>query len=117
MAGRPRVVKDKARQMRADGMTLQAIADHFGVSRSAVSLALSRETCRTNAERVPRPCACGCGVLHIRRKYAARSCYFTHTVQRLAGDAPYVQSRWGQKLARQLVAQHFPLEPHPVVPP
>ena len=101
--------------MRADGATLQAIADHFGVARAAVWQSLHRVTCRTNRAHVPSSCLCGCGARTVRRKYASRDCYFAHTVARLAGDAPYVVSRWGQKVARELVAQHFTLEPQHVV--
>jgi HNH endonuclease len=101
--------------MRAEGMKLQAIADVFGVSRAAVSLALSRKTSRINKIRALKPCACGCGRLHARLKYASTACYFTHTMKLAAGDTRYVNWRYGSKIARRLVLRWFPLEKEHVV--
>lgn len=115
MAGKPRVVKADVQRMRSEGMTLQAIADHFGVSRPAIWQSLHRQTRRTNTERVPRPCACGCGQLHIRRKFATQDCYYAHLERTLCDGQAYLESRAGSKRARKLVADRFPLQPQHVV--
>src|SRR5262245_33914709 len=39
--------RDEVRKMRADGMTTLAIAEHFGVTRSAIYYALNREDITT----------------------------------------------------------------------
>ena len=111
MAGRPKVKKSEVIRLRAKGWTLQRIADRFGVSRSAIFLALSRLTCRVNHPRTPKPCRCGCGRLHLRRTYATRACYEQHVMR----TKPFVECRYGCILARRVVAQVFPLEPQHVV--
>lgn len=115
MAGRPRVVKADVERMRAQGMTLQVIADHFGVSRPAIWQALNRKTCRTNAAREPRPCACGCGQLHMRRKFATQDCYYAHLERTICDGKPFIESRWGCKQARRIVSELFDLQPHHIV--
>lgn len=101
--------------LRRKGWTLQRLADRYSCSKAAVWHYLHRTRCRTNQARIPKSCACGCGRLHLRRKFATVECYYK-TVMATISMAPYVEWRQGQRIARHVVrATGFDLQPKHVV--
>ena len=104
MSGRPVVNQEEMEKLLSEGVTQKAIASHFGVSKSAISIRLSRKVLRRNRARPSVLCACGCGLQVKARKYASRACYFQAVTRQ-----PYVSWRQGQRIARSVVSQHFTL--------
>jgi hypothetical protein len=102
--------------LRAQGWTLQRLADRYGCSKAAVSRYLKSPRVRFNKARLVQPCRCGCGrSTRPGRLYASPECYIAHTMTQ-AASGPYVVWRQGQRLARAVVqASGFVLQPGNVV--
>lgn len=113
--GRPPLVPyDDILRLREQGWTLQRIADRYGVAHSTISMRLHRQEKRPDGPRAAGPCVCGCGRLPrlARFRFFSHACYIRH---RCHLGPRYIEYRPGQRVARRVVAQHFPLQPQHIV--
>lgn len=100
-------------------LTCEEISKLAGVSRQRVWLVLKKMGVpASNGERVAVTCAyCGSQFTQTRRRwrqrvahYCSDECYFASRA-----NPDFRPDRYGTRLARAIVAQHFPLEPLHVV--
>lgn len=97
---------------------MQEIAERAGITRVAVWKRLKAAGIETRTAILTRYCAyCGaelqlqrCKVRASRRHYCNTDCY--HAVRKARN---YVESRQGQRTARQIVSEHFDLQPEHIV--
>lgn len=95
-------------ELRAQGWTLERLAQRYGCTKVAVHNYLKRSRTRVNAPRKPKPCLhCGEPTL---KKFCSPECYHASYQTRT-----FVHWRHGQRIARQLVAEVFPLQVEHVV--
>lgn len=100
---------------------MEQLAIHFGVSRQAIHKILRKYGVDTTKHRISVPCFC-CGketfktksqIRNRKNHFCSLDCYYAW-VESLS-EGPYVQHRNSQRIARGIIAKHFPLKPAHVV--
>jgi len=95
-------------ELRKEGMTLQAIADKFGVTKVAVHNYLKRPRTRFNLPSVERPCSyCGTPGWYSQEQDPKNAYCSTECYTLLLNEGAYKENRHGQRLGREVVENRY----------